>query len=85
MNCLHKNQQIIFTFKIFFTSLNVRCQYFHDKKNNTNKKNKKLVNLASLMVEKYLFFDNLLLRNSETECPISGFQLKISYFNNVCS
>ena len=85
MNCLHKNQQIIFTSKIFFTSLDVCCQYFNDKKNNRNKKNKKLVNLASLMVDKYLFFDNPVLRNSETECPISDFQLKIYYFNNVCS
>ena len=85
MNCLHKNQQIIFTSKIFLTSLDVRCQNFHDKKNNRNKKIKKLVNLASLMVDKYLFFDNPLRRNSETKCPISDFQLKISYFNNVCS
>ena len=87
MNCLQKNQQIIFTSKIFFISLDVRCQYFHDKKNNRNKKknNKKLVNLASLVVDKYLFFDNPVLRNSETECPISDFQLKIYYFNNVSS
>ena len=49
------------------------------------KKIKKLVNLASLMVDKYLFFDNPLRRNSETKCPISEFQLKISYLNNVCS
>ena len=85
MNCLHKNQQIIFTSKIFFTSLDVRCQYFHDKKNNRNKKNKKLVNLDSLMVDKYLFFDNSVLRNSETECLISDFQLNIYYFYNVYS
>ena len=32
MNRLHKNQQIILTSKIFFTSLVFRFQYFHDKK-----------------------------------------------------
>ena len=32
MSCLHRNQQIILTSKIFFTSLAVCCQYFHDKK-----------------------------------------------------
>ena len=86
MNCLHKNQQIIFTSKIFLTSLDVRCQYFHDKKNNRNKKRKKkLVNLASLVVDKYLFFDNPVLQNSETKCPISDFHLKIYYFNNMSS
>ena len=32
MNCLHKNQQIVLTSKIFFISLVVRFRYFHDKK-----------------------------------------------------
>ena len=64
MNCLHKNQQIIFASKIYFTSLVVRCQYFHERKNNRNK-NKKIVNLASIMVDKYLIFDNLIFRNSQ--------------------
>ena len=45
---------------------------------------KKLVNLASVMVDKYLFFDNPVFRNSETERPISDFQLKKPNFNNVC-
>ena len=39
---------------------------------------KKLVNMASVMVDKSLFFDNPVFRNSETECPISDFQLKKS-------
>ena len=38
---------------------------------------KKLVNMASVMVES-LFFDNPVFRNSETECPISDLQLKKS-------
>ena len=38
MNCLHKNQQTLFTSKIYFTSFVVRYQYFHDRKNNRNKK-----------------------------------------------
>ena len=46
---------------------------------------KKLVNLASVMVDKYLFFDNPLFQNSETERPISDFQLKKSNINNMCS
>ena len=33
MNCFHKNQQIILTSKIFFTSSVFRFQHFHDKKN----------------------------------------------------
>ena len=85
MNCLHKNQQIILTSKIFFTSFVVRCQYFHDKKNCRNIKKKKLVNLASVMLDKYLFLDNPVFRNSETERPISNFQLKKSNINNVWS
>ena len=84
MNCLHKNQQIILTSKIFFTSLVFRFQYFNDKKT-VEIKIKKLVNLASIMVDKYLFFDNPVFRNSETERPISDFQLKKSNINNVCS
>ena len=84
MNCLHKNQQIILTSKIFFTSLVVRFQYFNDKKT-AEIKMKKLVNLASIMVDKYLFFDNPVFRNSETERPISDFQLKKSNINNVRS
>ena len=44
---------------------------------------KKLVNLASVMVDKYLFFDNLVFQNSETKRPISDFQLKKSNINNV--
>ena len=39
---------------------------------------KKLVNMPSVMVDKSLFFDNPVFRNSETECPISDFQLKKS-------
>ena len=46
---------------------------------------KKLVNLASIMVDKYLFFDNPVFRNFETERPISDFQLKKSNINNMCS
>ena len=46
---------------------------------------KKLVNLASIMVDKYLFFDNPVFRNSETERAISDFQLKNSIINNMCS
>ena len=46
---------------------------------------KKLVNLASVMVDKYLFFDNPVFRNSETGRPISDFQLKKSNINNMCS
>ena len=46
MNCLHKNQQIIFTSKIFFTSLDVRCQYFNDKKNNRNEKKQETCELG---------------------------------------
>ena len=46
---------------------------------------KTLVNLASVMVNKYLFFDNPVFRNSGTERPISDFQLKKSIINNVCS
>ena len=46
---------------------------------------KKLVNLACVMVDKYLIFDNPEFRNSETECPISDFQLKKSNISNVCS
>ena len=46
---------------------------------------KKLVNLASVMVDKYLLFDNPIFRNSETKRPISDFQLKKCNINNVCS
>ena len=46
---------------------------------------KKLVNLASVMVDKYLVFDNPLFRNSETERPIPDYQLKKSNINNMCS
>ena len=46
---------------------------------------KKLVNLASVMVDKYLFFDHPVFRNSETERPISDFQLKKFNINNVRS
>ena len=46
---------------------------------------KTLVNLASVMVDKYLFFDNPVFRNFGTERPISDFQLKKSIINNVCS
>ena len=84
MNCLQKNQQIKLTSKIFFTSLVFRFQYFNDKKT-VEIKIKKLVNLASIMVDKYLFFDNPVFRNSETERPISDFQLKKSNINNMCS
>ena len=48
-------------------------------------KKKKLVNLASVMVDKYLVFDNPLSRNSETERPIPDYQLKKSNINNMCS
>ena len=37
MNYLHKNQKIIFTSKIYFTSFIVHCQYFHDRKNHRKK------------------------------------------------
>ena len=84
MNCLQKNQQIILTSKIFFTSLVFRFQYFNDKKT-VEIKIKKLVNLASIMVDKYLSFGNPVFRNSETGRPISDFQLKRSNINNVCS
>ena len=46
---------------------------------------KKFVNLASVMVDKYLLLDNAVFRNSETERAISDFQLKKSNINNVCS
>ena len=46
---------------------------------------KKLVNLASVMVDKYLVFDNPLFRNSETERPIPDYRLKKSNINNMCS
>ena len=84
MNRLQKNQQIILTSKIFFTSLVFRFQYFNDKKT-VEIKIKKLVNLASIKVDKYLFFDNPVFRNSETGRPISDFQLKKSNINNMCS
>ena len=84
MNCLQKNQQIILTSKIFFTSLVFRFQYFNDKKT-VEIKIKKLVNLASIKVDKYLFFDKPVFRNSETGRPISAFQLKKSNINNMCS
>ena len=84
MNCLQKNQQIILTSKIFFTSLVFRFQYFNDKKT-VEIKIKKLVNLASIKVDKYLFFDNPVFQNSETGRPISDFQLKKSNINNMCS
>ena len=48
-------------------------------------KKKKLVNLASAMVDKYLFFDNPVFQNSETEHPISDFQLKKYNIRNVYS
>ena len=38
MNCLRTSQQILYTSKTFYNSLYVLCQYFHDKKNNRNKK-----------------------------------------------
>ena len=44
---------------------------------------KKLVNLAFIMIDKYLLFDNPVFRNSETEYLISDFQLKKSNINNV--
>ena len=44
---------------------------------------KKLVNMAPIMVDKSLFFDNPVFRNSKTERPISNFQLKKSNINNV--
>ena len=84
MNCLQKKQQIILTSKIFFTSLVFRFQYFNDKKT-VEIKIKKLVNLASIMVDKYLFFDDPVFGNSETGRPISDFQLKKSNINNMCS
>ena len=37
---------------------------------------KKLVHLASIMVDKYLLFDNPVFQNSASERPISDFQLK---------
>ena len=46
MNCLHKNQQIILISKLFFTSLVVRCQYFHDKKKITETKNEETCELG---------------------------------------
>ena len=46
---------------------------------------KKLVNLASVMVDKYQLFNNPVFRNSETERPISDFQLKKFNISNVCS
>ena len=46
---------------------------------------KKLVNLASVVVDKYLIFDNPVFRNPENERLISDFQFKKSNINNVCS
>ena len=43
------------------------------------------MNLASVMVDKYLFFDNPIFQKSETKRPISDFQLKKTNTNNVCS
>ena len=42
------------------------------------------MNLASVMVDKYLFFDNPVFQKSETKRPISDFQLKKPNNNNVC-
>ena len=55
----------MFTSKIRFTSFVVRCQHFHERTNNRNKK-QKLVNWAFAMVDKYLFFGNRIFQNSET-------------------
>ena len=41
------------------------------------------MNLASVMVDKYLFFDNPVFQKSETKRPISDFQLKKPNNNNV--
>ena len=46
---------------------------------------KKLVNLVSVIEDKFLFFDNPVFQNSETERLISDFQLKKSNINNVHS
>ena len=45
----------------------------------------KLVKLPSIMVNKYLLFDNPVFQNSETERLTSDFQLTKSNSNNVCS